>query len=187
MDSVKMVVGQLVPRPLRDAGEALYTVKTDPKSSPGVKQFVMTTIERLLLAGLAAGAARLVPAPKWAVYGATAVVSLPAAVALGASELAYCGLKCISRDPCLLAGSALSLGASWLLFENYDRIHLNKKGYSQLHLKPEFELEERGSAWGSQIDAMLNKKATWFSPKFWGMGLGEPALVKLNLWLFPKS
>jgi hypothetical protein len=163
---------------------------------PLEKRFIATTIERLLLAGAAAGVLRYTQTPKWATYGATAVISLPATMALLAGDLIYRGLSSVALTPGQLGLSALMVGGGVLLLENYDRICLTKDWGIAVHLKRE-NLFYRYSAWAdrwnfpcivsSDDDDPIDQpqKLGLLSPGVWGQGLGEPVLAKINTWLFP--
>jgi hypothetical protein len=214
MESLSLVI----PRPLRD----IYSQNRELGESDNLlivythleKRFIATTIERLLIAGAAAGVLRYTQAPKWATYGATAVISLPATMALLAGDLIYRGLSSVALTPGQLGMSALMVGGGILLFENYDRICLTRNWKITVHLNRETlirryiewsdrwapdihlsqgndESEDDVSSVPSQDDDSSvqsegeTQKLSFLSPGVWGQGLGEPVLDKINTWLFP--
>lgn len=170
-------IALIIPRPVRDLYsqyKVLGKLDTDNITyAANEKQFMAITAERLLLSCLGAAALRYLPAPKWATYGVTAILSLPAAVALGAGELAYRGLSSVSRLPSQLALSATLLGLSLVLFENYDRFDPNGLNGGKLHLRPE-TLEQRYTTWSNQKRIHNSKYG------FNTVDLLEPKLMSVN-------
>lgn len=187
MDYAKLVI----PRPLRDVYSQCELLKDSETKTVDngsqAKQFLALTVERLLLSCLGAGAFRSLP--KWAAYGATAVLSLPAAIALGATELVYRGLSSFALSPVQLVQSALLLGVGFELFENYDRVGLDLYSLHHLHLRPE-PSPTRASFNGDVTHThgrYWNFKRGEISPAVYGGGVFEPLLMSVNFRCFSQS
>lgn len=170
----------VVPRPVCDlyAGYKEFSRTERDLSHFGSykQQFMALTIERLLLAGVAAGAVHYCRAPKWLSYGTMAVISLPAAIVGVAGELTYQGLSALSLVPSQLSISALMIGGGLLLFEKYDRLSFNGHSVRCYYALSE-DICERYNVW-------VNRMSTR-SYECLGLGIGEPGLDLFNDWLFP--